>query len=317
MVKIVLPVVVSSYALAQNLDFTFDSLMNDFTQLGMDAAMESFGPPVGPAPVVPSSEEVKEKLLVNMGKGSHFMGPEITAAFVDAIWQKANGDINNMPPVVLQAAGVNDGLTRSTLSCRDEDCTVPINLEGLWGYGCWCHFGADLMRGHGDPQNDHDTICMDLQNCLRCIQIDEVPATVGGGICNPKSSTFQLGASFFSGEQALMTECGAANSGNDCGKFSCVCEMNFIAALVDKMFEGYVYDASFKHDDAGGSWNFEDNCITPHATAPKTKECCGNYPSRVPFYIENRSCCEATQELYSEVSHNCCDDGVKAVGEVC
>ena len=262
-------------------------------------------------------EGLKQALISGLNRNNNgLVSEELTEAYVNAILEKAEHNFGNIPPIILSAAGM--AISRSTLNCSDEDCTVPINLAGLWGYGCWCHFGNSLLKGHGDPVNDHDEICMNLQNCLRCIVVDEVqenndPSTP----CDPKTANFQLGASFFSGQEALVVECENANSGNDCGKFACICEMSFIASLVDKLWEGYLYDPSYKHDDNGGSWNFEDNCITSVATAPKTKECCGNYPNRVPFYVENRSCCEDTQELYSQVSQVCCEDGVKNVGEVC
>ena len=56
--------------------------------------------------------------------------------------------------------------------CEDGDCVVPFGLDRIWGYGCWCHFGADLMVGHGQPQNVFDAICKDLQLCSRCAKYD-------------------------------------------------------------------------------------------------------------------------------------------------
>merc|ERR1712048_1317623 len=44
-------------------------------------------------------------------------------------------------------SGANSG----SLNCGGGECTVPITLQGLWGYGCHCNFGGELMTGHGTP----------------------------------------------------------------------------------------------------------------------------------------------------------------------
>ena len=58
---------------------------------------------------------------------------------------------------------------RSASSSSEE---TPIDLSGIWGYGCWCSFGSEILRGGGQPVNRFDEICRDMTLCLRCAKID-------------------------------------------------------------------------------------------------------------------------------------------------
>ena len=51
--------------------------------------------------------------------------------------------------------------------CSDGECLIPLHFRGIWGYGCWCNFGYDLLKGSSKPVDEFDGICKNLQMCLR------------------------------------------------------------------------------------------------------------------------------------------------------
>ena len=65
----------------------------------------------------------------------------------------------------------SDGLDRSVF-CPAGQCDIPISLSQIWGYGCWCNFGADVGVGSGTPTDKFDEKCRDFQKCMRCVQND-------------------------------------------------------------------------------------------------------------------------------------------------
>merc|ERR1711981_1478769 len=71
--------------------------------------------------------------------------------------------------------------------CEGGVCQAPLGLQGIWGYGCWCNFGAALMTGRATPVNKFDEICRDMQLCLRCAVRDSV---IDGYGCDPKTKSY-------------------------------------------------------------------------------------------------------------------------------
>ena len=231
-------------------------------------------------------------------------------------------EYNNLPFKLLEQIGLND-ITPSTpimagrsmgLNCQ-ENCDVPMSLAGIWGYGCWCNFGANLMEGSGTPMNGHDIICQKMQLCLRCAKLD----TQGeGDSCDPKTKSYN--AEFGFGNQSMDAQCLNQNQNDMCATRVCTCEMKLIADLVDYIFTGQGYDPSYRHESLGG--NFDQNLACPIGrsldSAPADPICCGRYPDRVPFSSNSaKDCCLASDQLYSVVHQKCCDSGVVEVGDAC
>merc|ERR1712076_201364 len=72
---------------------------------------------------------------------------------------------------------------------------IPIPLQAIWGYGCWCHFGEDTMKGQGTPVNMLDGFCKSMQLCLRCAVLDgqNCPQDEDSDqdkICDPKNQGY-------------------------------------------------------------------------------------------------------------------------------
>ena len=210
----------------------------------------------------------------------------------------------------------NNLLTKRTSSsgigCNGANCAVPVALDGIWQYGCWCNFGNYLMNGQGTPVNKHDQLCQKMQFCLRCAEID---ATKEGRECNPRNTNFTIGVEA-STSGNFAAECGLANPDDRCARDTCICQINIISELVNLMWEGYVYDPSYKHISEGGTFDYSENCSV-QKTGGNGRECCGDYPSRTPYNAGKQSCCKGSS-LFSEFSQQCCEDGsVVAIGEVC
>lgn len=77
--------------------------------------------------------------------------------------------------------------TNLDYNCDDNECDVPLNLRGIWGYGCYCNFGNKLTQGKGAPVNNEDSICKRMQLCLRCAEMD---GREGGYYCNARTTTY-------------------------------------------------------------------------------------------------------------------------------
>ena len=135
------------------------------------------------------------------------------------------------------------GLQPRSSLCGTGGCNVPIMLQPIWGYGCWCNFGENLMQGSGKPQDDYDQICQNMQMCMKCAVIDT------GYECDPLVDTYNATISWFgSKSETLMADCSSDNS-NECASFLCTCELNLINNLLTLLWRGLWADKSLKHDE--------------------------------------------------------------------
>jgi len=199
------------------------------------------------------------------------------------------------------------------LNCASATCDVPINLRGVWGYGCWCYFGDDLTQGRGNPVNPHDSACERMQQCLRCSRMDGVN---GGYNCDPKTQLYS--AAFFpiTSTTSVGSGCSAQNPGDLCGAHICTCEMEFLNELLELIWTGYVYDPSFTHPNnpSGGTFDADANCPINNPGDTDT-ECCGVYPYRYPYNIFERECCNVANSSYSPFEYQCCSTGLQLISD--
>jgi len=228
--------------------------------------------------------------------------------------QLARMDLATFGPA-MRSAGVD-------WNCHDDECDIPMTLKGIWGYGCWCNFGSDLMKGKGTPVNPHDKVCQDMQLCLRCAEMDGVAGNYG---CNVKTQEYNsllaLGVNGLSdNENSINSGCSTLNGNDKCAAHVCTCEIQMINDLLALVWQGYTHDMNPRHPDNpfGGSFDWEAQCyIDP--TGEIVKECCGKYPFRFPFNTVNKECCEKGGEYrtYNPLDQQCCASGVKKVGDAC
>ena len=76
-----------------------------------------------------------------------------------------------------------------SVNCPSGKCSIPIQLSHIWGYGCWCNFGDDLLEGSYHPVNAYDEVCRNLQQCLKCSMMD---AEEGAYECNPRTKSYNV-----------------------------------------------------------------------------------------------------------------------------
>ena len=203
-------------------------------------------------------------------------------------------------------------------NCHDDQCDIPVTLKGIWGYGCWCNFGGDLMKGKGTPVNPHDKVCQDMQLCLRCAEMD---ASSDGYACNVKTVTYnsllQLGAvGLADNDNSINSGCTSINGNDKCAAHTCACEVQMINDILELVWQGYAHDMAPRHPDNpyGGAFDWDSQCFTD-PNGQIIKECCGKYPFRFPYNSLNKECCEKGGEYatYNPLDQVCCDSGVEKV----
>jgi len=201
-----------------------------------------------------------------------------------------------------------DGSARN-LNCAGPNCNVPLTLSGLFGYGCWCNLGADVLQGRGQPVNPHDSACERLQSCLRCAKMDGAD---GGYGCDPRSITYNAAFSINTNNAQLASSCLSQNNGDFCGAHVCTCEIQFINEILDLVFQQYVYDPAFAHPAIGGTFDADANCGNVLPGSGEI-ECCGGFPARYPYNINDKDCCAVDGIIFNPFEFVCCTNGVQSI----
>lgn len=190
---------------------------------------------------------------------------------------------------------------RINSNCNNGVCNIHFALQPIWNYGCWCNFDEGMMTGHGHPVNRYDEICRDFQLCSRCARLD---GTKSGESCDPVTKEYTLGSG-----PNFLAACSQTNGNDDCAAHVCNCEQHLINQLVQLAFQNpivHVYDPSALHSNG---FDHDANCPVPKQPN-YAAECCGTYPIRFPYGIENpnKDCC-LDESIFNPTFEECCDDG--------
>lgn len=191
--------------------------------------------------------------------------------------------------------------------CEGSSCqTGTLQLEALFGYGCWCFFGnINSTLGRGPPVDSYDATCQKLSLCYRCIFVD---ADNESDECDPFTQEFQatisLGGFGGSGVGNATISCQTDNQSN-CAWRTCSCAMTMINSFFNLSFDSSsVYDDNLKHENG-----FDYNLECPQQGRAQDRQCCGFYPDRRTYDRgEARDCCHE-RSIYNPLRHVCCDDG--------
>merc|ERR1712173_368523 len=118
-----------------------------------------------------------------------------------------------------------------------------------------------------------------------------------------------MGMRMLPDQEAIEAECDELNPDDKCAANSCCCELSMINEILALLWDQVIYDNQFLHELG---WSYEENCQgaaptpnpTPNPNVPGpgtgsgggvSKECCGAYPSRKPYVMENgQDCCSNT-----------------------
>lgn len=182
--------------------------------------------------------------------------------------------------------GINDDTPKiEAFNCHDKECDVAMDLSGIWGYGCWCHFGAHLMNGRGVPVNPHDAACKRMQLCLRCAEMDGYN---DGYECNPREVSYnstlgQAGPGQSDNINSWNSACSALNPNDLCSAHVCTCEIQLVNDILQLVWQTYTHDPMPRHpsNPYGGTFDYNKNCLTDPGT--KEIDCCGKYPFRYTY----------------------------------
>lgn len=203
--------------------------------------------------------------------------------------------------------------------CEGDNCSSgTLNLEALFGYGCWCFFGRiDSALGRGPPVDAYDATCQKLALCYRCIFVDA--ANEGDDECDPFTATFtasfSLGSLTGQGVNNATTTCQTDNQ-NSCSWRTCSCAMTMMTSFFNLSFDpNNAYDENLKH-----SQGFDYNLECPEQGRAVDRQCCGYYPERRTYDHGDgsvRACCHE-KSIYNPMKHVCCADGTHVgIGHSC
>ena len=246
-------------------------------------------------------EAVKE----NIGVGSIAQALTI----IQESWQNADkGSVSDedAEQYIVEKFGEAHGFRSA---CEGENCqTGTLDLEALFGYGCWCFFGRiDSALGRGPPVDAYDATCQKLALCYRCIFVDA--ENEGDAECDPFQTTFSATISLNSilgggASENATTSCQTENQ-DPCSWRTCSCAMTMITSFFNLSFDSSaVYDDNLKHSEG-----FDYNLECPQQGKAQDRQCCGFYPERRTFdRKESRECCHDIS-IYNPLRHVCCDDG--------
>lgn len=221
---------------------------------------------------------------------------------------RAKYEADGLPDETAALMDRNLGAGNASEYCDpDKGCNSPVQLDGIWGYGCWCNFGEHLLTGGATPVNQFDEICKNLQLCLRCAKMD---GENDGYDCDPKTVEYNIAMEWLNSDEALFSECEALNQADHCATHCCTCEVDMINSLIGTIWKMELYEPAYKHSNG---FSREENCPTnPQHTL---SACCGYYPKRFPYSNEVRQCCQTDQSLYNPLNKDCCEDaGVSPIG---
>merc|ERR1712228_1032508 len=188
-------------------------------------------------------------------------------------------------------------------------------------YGCWCRFQAEpgWSKGKGQPVDDFDVGCKDLNRGYTCLQMDYPNCDVFGETrTNPTDALYQAPAILGSEtNQEIIDACISNNpmlssSGPErrCRQDTCVVESNFVLGLIIQLRQGILIEDSYQHQN---NFNPRSQCTAGSNGGQNgifETQCCGNYPDKFPYKTTKdgtpfRGCCG---EKTFFVDRHCCKD---------
>merc|ERR1712226_363082 len=152
-------------------------------------------------------------------------------------------------------------------------------------------FGSEWKKARGEPVNEVDELCMDLNMCYRCIAMD---AEDEGETCSPGYQNYTIPARKDTLSKGITHACFEANHGTSCAQRPCCCDTQLTDGIINLFFEGVSFDTQYQHEQG---FEPHQNC-NPNLSGPSCAEssdcelqCCGSYPNRYTFKAGRKQCC--------------------------
>lgn len=193
------------------------------------------------------------------------------------------------------------GLTRASNLCPQGGCFVPISMEEIWDYGCWCNMD-EPTKGSGPTQDEYDEVCKSFVQCSRCAEADGLTAdgaTGDGSECSATETPYSASFEWDDASFGFVADCNQPPNDNNCAIHLCSCQVQLITDVLNLMWAQAARTDAYQAENG-----FDDSvCIVGDSTGANdnsgeepTVVCCGEYPRRVA-YSPVVNCCDASLQL--------------------
>jgi len=181
-------------------------------------------------------------------------------------------------------------------------------LENLNQYGCWCYFNADFGKGKSKPVDDLDVACKALHNGYECVEIDSL---VEGEVCTSWDQSYlAISHTNLHTDAEIVEACEVSVGATNCASRACAVETKFVKFLSDW---ASIHTPDYAQFSAqSGNFDPSDSCpVSGTGNRIGEKQCCGNFPSRFPYWTSSssgsRGCCNGA--TFDSQLKQCCLDG--------
>lgn len=174
-----------------------------------------------------------------------------------------------------------------------------VDFTDILSSGCWCNMINNYDKRRGHPVGIMDTACRAHSHCYKCISMDyectaiDTPYQVS---IDPQSNDFTC-----------------EDNNDPCSIRACECDVELVNNIV--LSAGDQGSSIAELTEYGGFDPAAQCVVNPGGAGGKADQCCGEYPKRFPYFMDNgdRGCCEG--KTYSTNSLECCTTGeVKGIG---
>ena len=169
----------------------------------------------------------------------------------------------------------------------------------LNSYGCWCKISKEWITARGVGQDSIDQHCKNLLKGYRCAVLDTKKSFSS---CDPFAAEY---VSYdFNSFETIHGFCNENNSGSHCSIAVCILDANFALNLFEEFQNTGGLDEDLIHDTVGGDFNHRKVCqpgVFSHVIT-KQRQCCGEYPNRMPVSITTEDNTESLRWTCVEIN---------------
>lgn len=216
------------------------------------------------------------------------------------------GELGFRPMAAMKMYMSNAGNNNADPSDLAEFENMLDEMEQKYtNYGCYCWInGVDSgVLGGGKTKDMTDHHCKELYRCYKCVQADYAK--------NYTDVSYTVDFAMENGERSL--DC-SANSKQDAENI-CECDKRFAENIAkaeqscdagspaDPEWGEHCMEETFRTKNGGGSFDPSDAAkCNKQFHGHNNENCCGFYPNRYPYDINQADCCRVSQgnvEIFS------------------
>lgn len=180
-----------------------------------------------------------------------------------------------------------------------DSSTLP-SYDQMLMYGCWCQLHHDnwYNSNKGTPVDHLDNACRSWFKCYECIDMDDDKCDGIGE---------RYGQIVFHSSTSTLS-CENAGREGSCKRNACECDLKLGLSMFQYASE---FDPQYNSDN---DFAPEKQCVASGGGPGfQPDACCGEYPSRFPFYTYDgtRGCCNG--KTYDSDELLCCPNGHVAI----